>query len=73
VKFADADLIGLPIRITLGNRSLKEGKVEVKLRRNLEDTFSFELASVVEETKALIARLEQELEEAVVETEWKKA
>lgn len=73
VKFADADLIGLPIRITLGNRSLKEGKVEVKLRRNLEDTFSFELASVVEETKALITRLEQELEEAVVETEWKKA
>ena len=73
VKFADADLIGLPIRITLGNRSLKEGKVEVKLRRNLEDAFSFELASVVEETKALITRLEQELEEAVVETEWKKA
>jgi prolyl-tRNA synthetase len=73
VKFADADLIGLPIRITLGNRSLKEGKVEVKLRRNLEETFSFELATVVEETKALIAKLKAELEDQVVEKEWKQA
>ena len=32
VKFADADLIGIPIRLTLGSRSLKEGKVEVRLR-----------------------------------------
>ncbi|MFA6905826.1 MAG: His/Gly/Thr/Pro-type tRNA ligase C-terminal domain-containing protein, partial [Sphaerochaeta sp.] len=73
VKFADADLIGLPIRITLGNRSLKEGKVEVKLRRNLEETFSFELATVVEETKALIAKLKAELEDHVIEREWKQA
>ncbi len=73
VKFADADLIGLPIRITLGNRSLKEGKVEVKLRRNLEETFSFELASVVDETKALIAKLKAELEDQIIEKEWKQA
>lgn len=73
VKFADADLIGLPIRITLGNRSLKEGKVEVKLRRNLEESFSFELSSVVEETKALIAKLEAELKGQIVEKEWKQA
>jgi prolyl-tRNA synthetase len=73
VKFADADLIGLPIRITLGNRSLKEGKVEVKLRRNLEESFSFELTTVVEETKALIAKLEAELEDQVIEKEWKQA
>ena len=32
VKFKDADLIGLPLRITLGERGLKEGNVEVKLR-----------------------------------------
>ena len=73
VKFADADLIGLPIRITLGNRSLKEGKVEVKLRRNLEESFSFDLTTVVEETKALIAKLEAELEDQIVEKEWKQA
>lgn len=32
VKFNDADLIGPPIRITVGERSLQVGKVEVKLR-----------------------------------------
>ena len=29
-KFADADLIGFPVRITVGDRGLKEGKVELK-------------------------------------------
>lgn len=38
VKFADADIIGVPIRITLGNRSLKDGNVEVKLRGTGEVT-----------------------------------
>lgn len=33
VKFADADLIGFPIRVTVGERGLKEGMVEVKVRR----------------------------------------
>jgi prolyl-tRNA synthetase len=32
VKFNDADLIGLPIRITVGDRSLAAGGVEVKRR-----------------------------------------
>ncbi|MCH2110449.1 MAG: proline--tRNA ligase [Polyangiaceae bacterium] len=32
VKFKDADLIGLPWRITIGERSLKEGQVELKPR-----------------------------------------
>ncbi len=32
VKFADADLIGLPIRVTVSPRSLKRGGVEVKFR-----------------------------------------
>ena len=38
VKFADADLIGIPIRINIGDRGLKEGKVEMKLRRDAEAT-----------------------------------
>jgi prolyl-tRNA synthetase len=33
VKFADADLIGIPIRINIGDRGLKDGNVEMKLRR----------------------------------------
>jgi len=32
VKFNDADLIGLPLRVVVGQRGLKEGNVEVKRR-----------------------------------------
>jgi prolyl-tRNA synthetase len=34
VKFNDADLIGLPIRVTVGKKGLAEGKVELSLRRD---------------------------------------
>ncbi len=34
VKFKDADLIGFPVRIVVGARSLAEGKVELSLRRD---------------------------------------
>jgi prolyl-tRNA synthetase len=33
VKFKDADLIGIPIHVTVGPKTLKEGAVEVKLRK----------------------------------------
>jgi len=36
VKFNDADLIGLPIRVTLSPRSLKAGGAELKLRRSAD-------------------------------------
>ena len=32
VKFADADLIGIPLRITVGDRSLRDGVVELGRR-----------------------------------------
>ncbi len=57
VKFADADLIGLPIRITLGNRSYKEGKCEVKLRNKEDEVMSFDLDNIVSEVKSLIAKI----------------
>jgi prolyl-tRNA synthetase len=31
-KFKDADLVGTPIRVTVGEKSLKEGKVELRMR-----------------------------------------
>jgi hypothetical protein len=34
VKFADADLIGIPVRNNVGDRGLKEGKIEVKPRKS---------------------------------------
>ena len=36
VKFADADLIGCPVRITVGERGLKDGMVELKERTRSE-------------------------------------
>jgi prolyl-tRNA synthetase len=36
VKFNDADLIGIPLRVTLGEKNLKKGLVEVKNRRTGE-------------------------------------
>ncbi|MFH1491181.1 MAG: His/Gly/Thr/Pro-type tRNA ligase C-terminal domain-containing protein, partial [Pseudomonadota bacterium] len=32
IKFKDADLLGTPLRITIGSKSLKNGQVEIKLR-----------------------------------------
>jgi len=33
VKFKDADLIGIPLHVTVGPKTLKEGAVEIKLRK----------------------------------------
>jgi prolyl-tRNA synthetase len=46
VKFNDADLVGIPVQIVVGERSLKEGKVEVKHRRTGE-TKLVELHSIL--------------------------
>jgi prolyl-tRNA synthetase len=37
-KFADADLIGCPIRVTAGKKSLEDGKVDVRSRATGEET-----------------------------------
>ncbi len=36
-KFADAELLGCPLRLTVGRRSLKEGRAEAQRRRGLQD------------------------------------
>jgi prolyl-tRNA synthetase len=38
VKFKDADLIGIPIQIVIGERNLKEGLIELSVRRTREKT-----------------------------------
>ncbi len=37
VKFKDADLLGLPLRLTVGSRAVKEGVVEIRRRRTGEE------------------------------------
>ena len=36
LKFKDADLIGIPLRVVIGERGFKEGKIEVKWRTEAE-------------------------------------
>lgn len=36
VKFKDADLIGIPVRVVVGNKGLEQGQVEISLRRHNE-------------------------------------
>jgi prolyl-tRNA synthetase len=36
-KFADAELLGCPLRLTVGRRSLESGEVEAQLRRGRRD------------------------------------
>ena len=39
VKFKDADLLGTPLRITLSEKNLKEGKAELKVRSEREASY----------------------------------
>jgi prolyl-tRNA synthetase len=36
VKFKDADLIGIPVQVIIGEKNLKEGLIEIKDRRTKE-------------------------------------
>jgi prolyl-tRNA synthetase len=53
VKFKDADLMGFPLRITVGPRALKEGKVELR-RRADGSVMLLERSEVVAKVKAEI-------------------
>ncbi len=56
VKFKDADLIGYPLRITVGPKTLEENKIEVKVRRSGED-FGFTKEEYLEKVLELLKTL----------------
>jgi prolyl-tRNA synthetase len=60
VKFKDADLLGIPIRLTIGPKTLAEGKVELKLRRE-KDKQLIDLATATDTTAGLVKRLKDEI------------
>ena len=66
VKFNDADLIGLPVRLTVSERAFQQGGVEFKRRDRAEKSI-VPRAEVVEGVKAEIAVLLMEIREKVVE------
>jgi prolyl-tRNA synthetase len=53
VKFKDADLIGFPVRVVVGKRSLAEDKVEISTRREREKMF-VPTANAIEKTLELL-------------------
>jgi prolyl-tRNA synthetase len=53
VKFADADLIGIPLRVTVSKRNLKENAVELKLRTAV-DSEMVPLASAADRIAAVV-------------------
>ncbi len=54
VKFKDADLIGIPLRITIGGRGLKEGLLELKWRSQKE-VIKVSLAEAESRVEAAVA------------------
>jgi prolyl-tRNA synthetase len=51
-KFNDADLLGMPIQIVIGEKKLKDEKCEVKIRKSGE-RFDVELRSLIEKIRLL--------------------
>jgi prolyl-tRNA synthetase len=51
VKFKDADLIGIPVQIVIGEKALKEGLVEIKDRKT-KDVKKVPVEEVVERLKS---------------------
>src|SRR5918998_3104033 len=57
-KFKDADLIGIPLRLTLTPRSLRRGGVEIKARADTE-SYIVPVDDVVETVRSTLADLER--------------
>jgi len=64
VKFNDADLIGVPLRITIGGRSLKKGGIELK-RRAAKAITLVPLDEAVNQVQAEIRAMEAEIMDTV--------
>jgi len=69
VKFNDADLIGLPIRLTVSERALNQGGVEIKLRSKLEKAV-VPLDAAVADVRSALEALEAELVAKVIPVEY---
>jgi len=65
VKFKDADLIGLPIRLTVSQRSLEAGGVELKLRSQSEKSI-IPSEMILGRVQQIIKEMESRIEQNVV-------
>jgi prolyl-tRNA synthetase len=69
VKFNDADLIGIPLRLTVGHKALQEGGIEVKMRNRVEKDL-IPLDEIVDRVKEMIHTLYEEVEGNLPEVEF---
>ncbi|MEJ5308730.1 MAG: proline--tRNA ligase [Anaerolineae bacterium] len=72
VKFNDADLIGIPLRVTVAARGLQQQSVELK-RRDQKERELVPLADIIPVLKTRIAELEAEIAKTVVEVPFREA
>ena len=60
VKFKDADLLGIPVRVTIGKKSVTEGNVEIKLRAQSKSQ-KVPIEETADKTAALVTSLMEKL------------
>ncbi len=70
VKFNDADLIGCPVRVTVSERALAQGGVEMKLRREQEKVI-VPLAEAISWTASAIHALLEEISSGLTSVEYR--
>jgi prolyl-tRNA synthetase len=58
VKFKDADLVGIPLRVTIGAKGLEKGVIELRRRRDAK-TDEIPLADAVKHIQTLISQAVQ--------------
>jgi len=67
VKFKDADLIGCPVRITVGDRGLEKGIMELKVRTDDSRGEEVLVADMVGTIEARLADLRGQIDKTVVD------
>ena len=60
-KFKDADLIGIPLRVTIGKKSIADGNAEIKLRKKSESE-KIKLENVHVRVTELVNKLKEQLQ-----------
>ena len=59
IKFNDADLMGMPIRVVVSPKSLQNNEIEITIRKNKE-SYKVAYDSAIDEINTFIAKLEEE-------------
>jgi prolyl-tRNA synthetase len=71
IKFNDADLIGIPIRLTISQRSLQAGGVEFKLRSRPDKTI-VPLENIIDFVASQISTLQDDIQAKVSQVTFKE-